>query len=300
MRNYFITITLLFFATTSFAQHMPINTQYMYQGLLVNPAITGAREDLYTSFTHRKQWLGNNLTPVSSFFSAHTPLKKEKIAVGAQVHRQTFNQLTKYGVAGFVSYRIELKERKKLSFGLKIGVKQNTFDFSDLFVNDALDPTFSNQTSEISPDLGFGTYYRTDLFYVGLAVPQMNNVIGEGSFQTRNWNKTLVGGIKIKLSDKIDVLPNLLVRKIGRLKSQTDLTTILRIKKALDLGIILRSGGKIIGTSIDYSINHKLQLGYSFDTGLRTNRLENTLGNHEMSISYEFKEISKTPNTKFF
>lgn len=298
--KYLISSILFLFCLFSIAQHMPINTQYMYQGLLVNPAITGSREDLYTSFTHRKQWLGNNLTPVSTFLSIHTPLKNEKIALGAQVHRQEFNRLTNFGFSSLASYRIAFSSHRKLSFGLKLGVKQNNYNWSELFLNDDQDPTFMNQQNSLSPDVGFGTYYRSNRFYIGLAVPQINSSIAGKSKPTATWNKTFVTGMTFKISDKVDILPNLLIRKIGVVKAQTDLTTILRLNKVLDLGLIIRSGGKIVGGSVDYSINHKLQLGYSFDSGIGNNRLNETIGNHEMSISYEFKEISNTPNTKFF
>lgn len=287
-------------ALTVSAQHMPINTQYMYQGLLVNPAIAGNRNALYASMTHRKQWLGSSITPSTSILSAHTPLKNQRISIGGQVYRQTFNDLNNTGVSGFGAYRLPIGDQMKLSFGLKVGILSYRYNWSNLQTAEANDPTFQNTQPEILPNFGFGTYLRTDDFYLGVSVPEIVNGLESMKVSSSSINYNFMAGYKFNLNERVSLLPNLLIRKIGGLSAQTDLTTILRIDRKLDLALIIRSGGRILGAGIDYNLTDQFQFGYSFDIGTSSNNPLNTFGNHEISVSYEFKKIIDAPNTKFF
>lgn len=282
------------------AQHMPINTQYMYQGLLVNPAITGNRNALYTSLTHRKQWIGNDITPSTTLLSAHTPLKKERISLGGQIYQQSYNNLNNTGISGFGSYRLPIGEKAKLSFGLKVGVLSYRYNWNNLQTVEANDPTFQNIQPEILPSFGFGTYLKNEDYYIGFSIPEIVNGLNSQKISSNSINYTFIAGYKFNINEQLSLLPNLLIRKIGRLNAQTDLTTILKIDQTLGLGLIIRSGGKILGASIDYNVTDQLQFGYSFDTGISGNNPTDTFGNHEVSISYEFKKIINAPSTKFF
>lgn len=280
---------------------MPINTQYMYQGLLINPAIAGNRNELVLSFTHRNQYLGNTNTPKTNILSAHSPIKKEAISAGLQVYQQSFNNLINVGISGYGSYRIKVAKTGKLSFGLKIGALSSSFNWSGVETIEPGDPNFQNLDQEWTPLIGFGAYYKSNKFYAGIAVPEMVNNISETNLEYSNWNTNIIAGYIFNVSEKISVLPNLLVRSLGNQKPQTDVTVLVRFNKIIDIGAIVRSGGKILGASMDINIKKQLKLGYSFDTGLGDNKVINTFGNHEVSISYGFKKIINAhSNTRFF
>lgn len=293
-------ILSLFLFVSLKAQHMPINTQYMYQGLLINPAITGSRNDLLLSFTHRNQYLGNANTPRTNIFSAHSPIKKEAISLGIQVYQQSFNRLNNIGLSGFGAYRIKISKTGKLALGIKAGLLSSSFNWGDVQTIAPGDPNFQDIQQDMTPQLGFGTYYRSHKFYAGIAVPEMINSYNGLELGYTNWNTTVLAGYIFDISEKISLIPNVLIRRIGNQKPQTDLTLLLRFNKKIDLGAIVRSGGKILGMSFDINITNQIQLGYSFDTGIANNKVLNTYGNHEVSISYGFKKIVKTYNTRFF
>ena len=296
-----LTPLIIIISLSGFSQHMAINTQYMYQGQLVNPAITGSRNDLYISFTHRNQWLGNKKTPKTNIISAQAPLKHDNFAVGAQIYQQSFNNLGNQGIAGFGAYRIKFPKKITLSFGLKVGVLSYGYQWDDIETITPNDPSFTNLSNEFAPMIGFGTYFRTDDFYVGLGVPEIVNGLNANSKTSfQNWNTTFIAGYIFNVNERISLLPNILVRKFGNLAPQPDFTAIVRIDKKIDIGLILRSGFQIVGTSFDILLTKQIQLGYSFDVGIRSNNPLNTYGNHELSLSYEFKKIVKTTNTKFF
>ncbi|KKL16171.1 hypothetical protein LCGC14_2498270, partial [marine sediment metagenome] len=60
---------------------MPLYSQYVMNGYLLNPAMTGY--DGYTSFnlTARQQWLGIKDAPATRSFSGHTRLLKKNHVV---------------------------------------------------------------------------------------------------------------------------------------------------------------------------------------------------------------------------
>ncbi len=276
------------------SQYMPINTQYMYHSLLVNPAITGSKNALITSFSYRNQWLGSDLGPKTMLLSGHTPLKNDKIALGVQLYKDEVNPITKTGVSTYFSYKI-VKENKQLNFGTKLGVYStknkdvNLISKGDLVFNEDFQLAFGT---------GFGMYYKTNTYYLGAALPEIingpNSTIDAGT-----WNYTLIAGYDCKVSKDLSVLPNILFRKIEAGNMQPDITLIFRLKKTLDIGILSRLS-KTYGLSLDYLIAPQLQIGYSFDYGLGGLNPENSAGNHEINISYELKKIVHSTNTKFF
>lgn len=293
-------ILILIFSIVSFlgmSQHLPINTQYMYHGLLVNPGVTGSREYLVASVSYRNQWLGNEYTPSTTLLSLHTPLKKENIAVGVQVYNDRVFHNRQTGIGGYAAYRIK-SGNQLLSMGMKVGVYQNKSNWSDINTIKDGDPNFADVESGITPGIGLGVYYRSNDFYAGLSVPEL---IGGPSidFNFTEVNFILISGYSLSVNDQFSVIPNILARKVGFGKIQTDVTVLFRYDKKIDVGAIYRSKS-IIGMSLDYMIKQNIQIGYTFDVGLNGFNPQGSFGNHEISMAYEFKKVVETTSTKFF
>jgi type IX secretion system PorP/SprF family membrane protein len=279
------------------AQHIPINAQYLYHGLLVNPAITGSHNDLIVSSSYRHQFLGNKFGPKTMLLSIHTPLKREDLAVGVQLYRDHNSVLTRNGIALYGAYRIPMFEGH-LTFGLKFGFYNNQLNYGELEIIDANDPQFMAGFNGNLVNTGFGTYFRNNKLYLGLSIPQMQNGISNN--QSKNvWNYNFMAGYCLALNNRFELLPNLLLRKIGEGKVQPDATLLLRYHKRLDIGLIARSF-RSYGISVDLQFTPQLQIGYSVDTGLTKLSVLNPYGNHELGLIYEFKKVVNATDTKFF
>ena len=87
MRIVFIILSL-FVTICGYGQHFPIYSQYLLNGLAINPAYAGSRDVLSSSIMYRKQWMGFDGAPATSTFSAHTPLKNRKIGLGLQIVKE--------------------------------------------------------------------------------------------------------------------------------------------------------------------------------------------------------------------
>src|SRR6478735_8298413 len=81
-----ITCSCLFLIiSTGMAQQNVQFTQYMFNGLVINPAYAGADEALSLTFIHRSQWTGMDNAPTTQTLAAHTLIKKKQLGAGLTV-----------------------------------------------------------------------------------------------------------------------------------------------------------------------------------------------------------------------
>ena len=57
----------------------PIYSQYLQNGLLINPAYAGSRGALSGFLSYRMQWMGIADAPVFQTISLHAPMKNDKV-----------------------------------------------------------------------------------------------------------------------------------------------------------------------------------------------------------------------------
>jgi len=75
---------LLFFSILSgkiYAQYSPTYSQYLLNGMAINPAFAGSREVLSTCILYRNQWLGFDGAPITMKFSTYTTLRELTSAI---------------------------------------------------------------------------------------------------------------------------------------------------------------------------------------------------------------------------
>lgn len=77
--KYLLYIFIIMAAFKLKAQHSPMYSQYLLNGLAINPAYSGRNEALDLTLLHRQQWIGIDGAPVTTAFTANTPLRKKHI-----------------------------------------------------------------------------------------------------------------------------------------------------------------------------------------------------------------------------
>ena len=138
MKKYLFIFGILFFLfKVAEAQQVPLYSQYMMNGFLLNPAFAGAEGYTALNLTSREQWLGLQNAPRTHALSGQTRLLKNSfISKGASVRkRQRMSSRSgKVGLGGYVfndrngaidrtglqfSYAYHIRMRKsQLSFGI--------------------------------------------------------------------------------------------------------------------------------------------------------------------------------------
>jgi type IX secretion system PorP/SprF family membrane protein len=304
-------ISFLISMQHSFAQQNIQLTQYFFNTLSVNPAYAGYKEDWYIQADHRMQWMGMDGAPVTTQLSIDgvTDVVSKNMGVGLQLTSDRLGPQSATSVYADYAYRLQLDkaDMSRLSFGLSLGLTQYSTDVEKLRAVDPNDPllTFENSNSYI-PDIRFGIYYYNPKFYVGLSF--MDLLAGTDSssiFKTdstvnvmRRTHCYLIGGGLFEINDYTKFRPGFMIREDFKGPTNLDLSatfifdnrfwiggtyrTGLSMGKKYAIGQTLSSLNAITG-HIQFQVNDKLRVGYSYDYAL--NSLSSIQsGSHEFSV----------------
>jgi type IX secretion system PorP/SprF family membrane protein len=304
MKRILVIALFCFAALSSYAQQDPLFTQYMFNPVVVNPGYTGSREVISGVLLYRHQWVGYKGAPVTQTFSAHAPLKRQKIAVGMQLIHDEIGPKKTMGY--FLSYAYRLKlNRGKLSLGLRTGIYDYRYNWDMIDYRDDNDKFNSmGVTKTIVPNFDFGAYYYTKKEYGGLAFSHIGNPRGFSNNDSSYIAKlfmhfTLTAGKAFVLNDDVTFRPSIIIRNSGMAKADADLNFSFLIRNTLWLGLAARTNLGAMAL-IEYNITPNLRAGYSYD--MNFNRLRSTnSGSHELFIGYDFDiHRSKIMSPRYF
>src|SRR5690606_5202747 len=110
--------TVLFSPVILIGQQQPLFTQYMFNGLAINPAYAGVGDALSITSLARWQWTGIEGAPFTASVSAHSPLRGKKVGLGLTILRDEVAITNQTSVFGAYSYRLPLGNGY-LSLGLQ-------------------------------------------------------------------------------------------------------------------------------------------------------------------------------------
>lgn len=297
----------LFGCATGIAQQLPQFTQYMYNTISVNPAYAGSREALSIVGLHRSQWVGFKGGPITQTFSIHTPLRNDRIGLGLSFIEDDLGPQNFSYLYGDFSYSIPTGYDGKLSFGLKAGFTQFSFDTDfRLDPDNQNDPLIYGTEDRWTPNLGAGVYWSTNRIYAGLSAPRILN----NDFSNKNDDFEAlerisyyftVGGV-IDLSKNIKFKPAGLIKATNGAPLSFDLTANFLFNEKLWLGGSYRINEQTaaIGGIADFQISRQLRIGYAYEKPI-SDIADYTSGTHEILLMYEFKFLSsKLKSPRYF
>jgi type IX secretion system PorP/SprF family membrane protein len=297
----FITVFL-----RGYGQHFPVYSQYLLNGLAINPAYTGSRDVLSTSFMYRQQWIGFDGAPKTLTFSAHTPLKNRNIGVGLHLIKEEIGITNNLSIFGNYAYRVRVGQGR-LSFGLKFGVEILNDDYGKLTTQQSNDIVFSNKESFVLPNFGIGAYYFSDQYFLGISIPSIlsykrskDNYKYSAYNDFKNYNYLLSGGYLFWITNNFKLKPSTLIRYYPQSPVQFDvnLNAILLKDGLLWLGTSYRYKEAIVGI-VEVQMGNKWRMGVSYDYSL--GYIQNySSGTIELMMRMELITVVKTINPRFF
>ena len=163
-------VAILLWRIPGHAQQQVMFTQYMFNGLVLNPAYAGSHETVSATALYRQQWTGLDGAPSTQTFSVHSPVKNERVGLGLFIIRDKIAITEQLGSYLAYSYRIPLGNGK-LSFGIQGGVNTYQVDYTQINVD--RNAFNRGDLRELHPNAGAGIYYYTDRFYLGGSSPQL-------------------------------------------------------------------------------------------------------------------------------
>ncbi|EHQ28739.1 PorP/SprF family type IX secretion system membrane protein [Mucilaginibacter paludis] len=304
---------LTFWMLQARAQQTVQFSQYVFNGLALNPAYAGYKDDLTLNLSSRIQWVGINDAPKTGVASVDGLLNSsgnKNVGLGLIA---TFDQLgpeSTTSVYANYAYRLRLDalDTKRLCFGIGFGAIQYRLDGTKFNATDAGDSEITTGiASNITPDFRFGVYYYTPKVYVGASV--FNLLSGTGTnlvdnIQLAKQVRTayLTGGALLPLSETIDLKPSFMIKEDFKGPTNLDIGGYIAFNKAVWLGTSYRTGVQIwnknnlqsgldqsdaVAAIVQFYVNDHFRIGYSFD--FTTSKLAGSQnGSHEFSLSISF------------
>lgn len=266
-------------------------TQYMFNGLSLNPAYAGVHEGLSLSALWREQWVGFDGAPSTQFISVHSPLNYRAASLGAFFYRDRLGISEE--ISGYFSYayRIQLTSTLKLSLGIQASAHNYVIDYGLAARQGPFDPgdlSVSDNFSTVKWNFGTGLLLHSDRLFVGFSVPQLLNKKLDTDDPDGTFSKLVrhfygYAGVIFGSPQTVMFKPNILTKMVEGAPFQIDLNLNVLLKDLLWLGVSYRSFDSIDGL-IALQITPQMQIGYSYDFTLT----EIDAPSHEVMVNYVF------------
>ncbi|MBB3697769.1 PorP/SprF family type IX secretion system membrane protein [Flammeovirga yaeyamensis] len=280
------------------AQQTTLYSQYMFNGLTINPAYAGSQGGVNTSLIYRQHWTGVGGSPNTTTLAIDSPLGNKRMSIGGLFSQDKIGATTTQNMNVVASYRINLFSGT-LSFGLQGGFNSVAVNFADL-TSFLPDPALPDGTvRRNSPNFGAGLFYNTDHLYLGFSAPRLiSSDLGDP-------NSTLVveekrhyflnAGYAIELSHLLMLKPNILFRLTEGAPLQADINLNALIMEWIWFGVSYRTQ-ESFALLTEIQLSKVFRIGYSYD--MITNSASNiTNGSHEFVINVFFENKKKKIKT---
>jgi type IX secretion system PorP/SprF family membrane protein len=299
------------------AQQNAHYTQYIFNGLVINPAYAGSKEVLHVSGMYRSQWAGLEGAPTTQTLSLDGAVLKKKVGLGLHVLNDQLGAQGQKSFYGSTAFRVSLGPAARLALGLAGGASEYYTDGSKLQpidkINDAYIPT--TREGYWLPDAKAGLFFNTERYFMGLSA---SNLIGfRNKFlvtPTRHYYFTT--GYVFDLNETLRFKPSILLKEDFKSPTNLDLNAFLLVGDRLWLGGSYRTGVKLynqaayegeeeLGTNNAWAmiaelyLSPRIKVGYSYDVTLTSLR---GYASHEVSLGFYFykKEEAKSLTIRYF
>jgi type IX secretion system PorP/SprF family membrane protein len=302
------------------AQQKPQYTQYVFNNLLLNPAVTGIENYTDIKAGYRSQWTGLQGAPVTSYLTLSAPLGDNFIngdatafpaeggenpssrlytqnymaaephhGIGFTLVSDQAGPITQTNIDATYAYHLGLTDRINLAVGVSAGVSHISLNTSIITLENPFDPAIANgNNSQWKPDLSTGLWLYSSNYYIGASVQELlpQNLYFSTN-NTYNQSKTVpqyfvTGGVKLFLTDDLTLLPSFLVKVIKPTPLTYDINAKLSFKDKFWIGGSYRKDDSF-GVLAGINISSFINVGYSYDiTTSALNTVSN--GTHEIVI----------------
>lgn len=269
MENRFILIVVLI-SSISFGQNRLNITQYMMHQPFLNMASITANDNINAAGLHREQWLSFEGAPSSSMFSVNSPISQTNLSVGGIVSHDRIGVHSMTNIDLGLAYKIKLNKSNYLSFALKGGLVNTSSDYSQLNLQNINDPNFISGPSQIQPDIGFSSYFFSDKYYFGVAVPSL---LRNARFYSedmiivpQDFHYFTTAGYQFTLNENFKLGFSTLIKGIIGAPIQADLNAQIMFNDFLSLGTSYRTSSDLAAI-VGFKIKDRFTISYSYDFG---------------------------------
>ena len=283
-------------------------SQYMFNGIYINPAYAGYKEQLNVHAFYRTQWTGITGAPKTVSLAVDAIANDGNVGLALQVSSDRLGAQRNQAVYGNYAYRIRMNSdgSSRLAFGIGVGAVQLGIDGAMLNPNDfEVNQPVGLQTS-IIPDARAGVYYSDNLFYAGFSA---DNLIAQYLDITKNAfipqpkpHYYLTAGVLLPLSYDVSLKPSFLLKDDRGGPTSLGLNAFVIFADKFWVGGSYRTGVKLYNKSylqkdlsnlnsavgaIQVFPTENLRIGYAYDFSIGPLQGYSS-GTHEISLGYFF------------
>jgi len=282
------------------AQQIPQFSQYMFNGLYINPAYAGYKENMYAHLMYRNQWIGLDGSPQTVLLGIDGDLGKGS-NLGFIYANDRVGATTTNSIGLSYAFRFQVSDKARLAFGLSGGAIYYGLNKAKLNPDRLLLST----ENVWRPMVDIGAYFDMEEFYAGFSVMgALPHRAESGTMQIMrsdpNFFLTLGGSLKI--TEEFALAPSTLLKTDFRSPLCWDLNLMAVYAQRLWFGASYRTGLNFTYKDREFSpeslrqmnalailaevfLTSNLRLGFAYDFDL--NRLTTEYnGGIEVSLGY--------------
>ncbi|GGZ18237.1 membrane protein [Echinicola pacifica] len=297
-------LVLLAGVSSSQAQQLPQYSQYIFNGLSINPAYAGYKGVPYIQSTYRSQWSNYPGAPKTFSISADLSANEGRMGFGASIVSDQLGPSNSLSALVSYAYRIQTGDYSFFSMGISAGVSEYAIDGSQLRPDENGDPDIpEGKVNTFTPDMNVGLFFNNRKFFAGLSV---FNLVGQKSLERKDISLAyhdlhyyFTAGTIMPISANVKFKPSVLIKDSKGSPTNFDLNGMFLFFESFWAGASYRSnlgnGNEALPESLSkrnsvaaileiFATKH-LRIGYAYDHN--TNILSNLRNNsHEISVGY--------------
>lgn len=284
----------LLIGSVLFAQKKSISSFYISNMNVINPAYAGVDNLTLFTTTMRKQWTGIVDAPETQTVSISTPVKKN-LGLGLSIiNDKTFIEKQTYVTADF-SYKLKMSEAAAFYLGIKVGGNFYNVNTSGLETYAIVSDPVMQSVSDFNPNIGVGALYKNGAMDVSLAVPAMfktSRAINDLQYAmevAQDPHYYFSSGYDFHINNSLTDLtlkPSVLLRYQKGTPLSVDFTTMLKINKKLNVGILYRTD-KAYSSMATIEFGNHFIFGFAYEKSTLT-ELTSARNTNEFLLQYKF------------
>jgi type IX secretion system PorP/SprF family membrane protein len=284
------------FASTLYAQQLPLTESYFVDRYSLSSAYAGNSENKSLFVNYRRDWSGVSAGPRTFRLSYHDELGLNA-GLGGKIILDQIGIFKNFFAMGSYSYRLKTAEGQFLVFGLSAGIHQNWIDFSEYYN----DPDFDSDPSMINRDVKSNMMFASDfsLFYsyknqlqFGLLFSNISHSDTKYAEVKTTYNPLVHYQLHASYAIPVDgawrITPLAIYRGGKNLDGQFEMAAQVKYNDRLWASLAHR--GKNVfsaGFGLNISKGVLLNYNYNFFTGVSVSKFQN----HELTIGLNFGEL---------
>ena len=299
-------------------------SQYMFNGIYINPAYSGYKQELNIHSFYRNQWVGVKGSPKSMSLALDASLNNANVGLAFLLGADRLGAQSSLSFYANYAYRVRLgnDEDTRLAFGVGGGLIQHGLDGNQLIsteINDSFVPV--GYKTSLLPDARLGVFFSTNKFYFGasadnlLAQYMSKQGNDEAYYPTPKPHYYLTAGVLLPVNEVIQFKPSFLLKDDRGGPTSLDLSAFVLISDKIWLGGSYRTAVKVYDKSYlqkdlmlksaivgmtEFYVSPKLRIGYAYDYSL-TKISSYTGASHEISVGFYFsKKEVRMYSPRFF